>query len=295
MFELTQPTPDHVRRRIIELYVVSLLSMREIATQTGCSVSNVSNVLKEEERRDPSLSKIRDICNILNESNITPLEFERYVNFLSKFDDHDINLDIFSKFLPILEEYGSDAGSIMKAAIQLYELVKETGKSYHELLQEYKNKLELLTRMEGNLSELKPKEDMLRSSIRWLEASKVLQDTLDANNIDISMLSQFIEIHEGLREMGFNLHVASALAKVLSKLGLTPMRAVAQLEKILAKCPDLMMTINQLEEEERNISAKVSLLNDQVKISAQNKANIEELVRVLYETKSIEEANISSL
>lgn len=295
MPDMVQPISDHEKNHIVELYVTGLLTIREISLQTGRSVGAISSILQEARRRDPSLDELRSFRSFLKKSNLSPIEFVRQARILEKLDAIDISIQEFSEFLKILEGHGPSREPFMKAAEDLYELERKTRKPYKQVVREYEEKQKFLAEAERRIDELKPEEERLRRSIRSHKELKRIQDTLDQSAISADMLHSYIETHKSLGKIGFTLHIASDVAKGLSKLGMTSKEAVELLAEILAKYPDLKMAIEKLEQDKQTILKQVSSLTYECKTLVEKKGNIEESINTLLESTSTHQEKVASL
>ena len=213
------------RKRIIELYLDGK-SRRAIEAAVGASNRSISNFLEKERRRNPDLEDLRLLKRDIKSMHVPYLDVVRVVRIVRSLEESKVDLDEEELKLIIAITTKSHGGVL--SAIDALQEIKSLGKPE---IGSIKNALATAKTSFDERPKPEPTSTAPDSSAPMAtteqESLRALKSTLEISDIKISDLREFINLHQGLRRIGFTTDVAILLASELRKHDLSPFAAAS--------------------------------------------------------------------
>jgi hypothetical protein len=215
------------------------MTVRRISERTGASMGAISKIIEENRQRTPDLDELRKLHLELRGAKASLADALRGAKFLRTLDELEFDSKHLPACLEFIKDAREDAPELASAGIRLIELEKKAGKSHEQFLSEFAEKLKAEAESSMRVKTLEDRELKLSTSISHLEKLKMLQETMDRNNITPDILGDLISNGLRLGELGFTPTQAEVLAKELAGRRLDPANAAAQIARLLREYSDL--------------------------------------------------------
>lgn len=239
-----KPISDDMKSIILDLWLRGY-TYRTIESKTGVSISSISEVIKEVLGREPNYSELRELAVALRKANALPLECLRGAKFLEQLNSLNIFVDNLDPVLKLCKTVENPVEAA-QAGLEMLALKEQTGKTYPEILDEWKTKQLELIQVEENLKEkIKNLEDTSKK-VEDAKSLERLQDKLRSLNLNPERLQRFVEDAEQIEENGFNIQTSVILSNELKKLGLNPVKVAEKDADLLSRHGSLEKSIESL-------------------------------------------------
>ncbi len=226
---------DEVRRRVVRLWLAGL-TYREIKGRLGRGLGTISTIVGEARKAEPDIDLLRELNMALRKSGVAVVDAIRACSILPRLDELGIGVNELAQYVELskklAEEHLVDPAELVKSAIKLSRLEKETGKARQELLKEFEEKVALLKELDGKIQNLRKE---LKDARKRREISRLCEQ-LKAVGIKPSRLQEFIA-HKGslkkqISTLEEELEQGKARLKILTKTERDIQRRVDDIQRI---------------------------------------------------------------
>jgi len=263
--------PRSVEEKILRRWLEGN-SQRQAASEFGVGPATVNRVIEDARKRTPDLDYLRQLNVALRKSGVAPVDTLRACPIFSRLDELGVGVDQLSAYIELSKklaaEHGVDAAELVESAISLSKLEKETGKPYHEVVQEFDDKQARVQKLDLKVKELDSQrvkiqgemnqaQEKLSKTLAELKHAIGTKEQLQRLGLEkTATLANFIEDYELL---GFDAQEVQKLAewrKSLVKIGIDPDR----LEKFIEKRGSLEKQLRLLNGELSQGKARLKIL-----------------------------------
>ena len=268
------PVPEATRRAVIDTWL-RLVTFRDIAASTGVSLGTVSNIIEEEKKRAPDLESLRQLSNDLSKAKANIADALRGAQLLSTIDASTLSAVNLPEFIKFYAQTGDSAPQAIAAGYQGIQLHATTGLSYPDLISEIQNKTQTMNQLWQSITTLQVQHRQLRSELPDLERLKNLDEKIRKKNISYEQLDTFIERASKLETLGFTEAEVEILAQELSKIGLTPAKAVGKLASLFSEHQTLQESAGKLRLEVQRLTETKTRLDFEIENRKEQKNELD--------------------
>jgi len=272
--------PESTKEEVLRLWL-SGLTYRAISAKTGLSLGVISKIIDECRQKTADIEELRKLSIALKQAKASVDDSLRAARFLGSLDESGFDSACLPVCLDFITEAGERARGLASAAGRLTELEKKAGKPYDKFLLEFEEKVKAEAEISKRAETLESAELRLRTSIRHLEKLKALQEMIDRTEITPPILETFINDGKRFQDLGFTLQRAEVIVRELSRRGLDPGSAAAQIGSLLREYSDLDDARQKAEAEARRLASEVKALESKAQSLRDEIARSEERLRRL--------------
>lgn len=241
-------TPRDVRQLVFDLWIQGY-AYRKIKEKTGVGIATTSKIVKEYLKKDPELSELRDLGKILQKAQASHYESLRGAGLLEELNKLGVSLYEIGVIIEFYKTVKHPAEAAI-AGLEINRLRIRTGKSYDELLKDYRLKEENLNQIEKQLEKRKKDLNNIELDLEEAEALKSLQEELRIFGLTPERLQKFVMNAKEVEKNGFTPEISAILSKEIKKHGLDPARAAVYVAELVSKHNNLRYAVESLTEEE---------------------------------------------
>ena len=251
-------TPRDVRQLVFDLWIQGH-TYRKIKEKTGVGIATTSKIVKEYLKKDPELSELRELGKTLQKAQASHYESLRGAGFLVELNKLGVSLNEIG----IIIEFYKTVKHPVEAAIAGLEIDRlriKTGKSYGELLKDYRLKEENFDQIKKQLEKRKKDLNNIELDLEEAEALKSLQEELRIFGLTPERLQKFVMNAKEVEKNGFTPEISAILSKEIKKYSLDPARAAVYVAELVSNHNDLRYAVESLTEEEAVLKRRLTRL-----------------------------------
>lgn len=180
---------------------------RQVTREFPIGLATVNRIVKDARRQAPDFDDLRQLSIILNKYDVALFDAMKACPTVSRLNELDVEVDQLSSYIEestrLAEEHGVKASELVNAMLELNELKAKTGKSYGEVVEDFRDKTAQVKNMEhevGKLQAERKKEEkdleVKRKKIKLMLSTKERLKKIDLEKI--AVLAEFAEKKEAL-------------------------------------------------------------------------------------------------
>jgi len=279
-----------VKARALRLWLNGL-TYRTINERTGVSLGAMNELVNEARKKTSDIDDLRQLNVGLQKSGASVSDAARGAKLLDKINVLGMSLERLEGLIGIVDRICADrnveADKFVDSALRLTELEIKTGKPYHEIVREFKDKQARVNELDLKVKEL----DSQRANIQWelSQATEKLSKTLQElkhtlgtkerlQRLGVEKTATLAEFVEDYELLGFSVEEVQEIAELKKELDAEGIR-LGTLRQHFKSTRELKQKREVLKREIESWEAKLRVFS---KMGREMERTVNDLQRIQY-------------